>query len=328
MNRKRCLAGAVLASVALLLPAAGPSPPVIAQPAEIRIGNTTPYSGPASTYGVLGRTIEAFFRMVNDQGGINGRLITFISYDDMFNPALTLQNTRRLVEQDQVLFLFGSVGTPCNLAVRPYLNAAGVPQLFIATGAELFDDPANYPWTMRWNASFQAEARVYGQYIAATFPGARVGVLYQNDDFGADYVNALRAGLGEGWDIVAAPYDVTDPTVDAPIAALHAAAVDVFVNFATPRFAAQALRRIGELGWRLPQVLATASASVQGVIEPAGAENAVGVVTALYVKDSGDPALSASPDVIAFGRRSARRVRVLRLHDGERALPGPHPGGG
>ena len=300
MNPKHSLAGAVIAGVFLLLPIGSVQPQPVAPPAEIRIGNTTPYSGPASAYGVLGRTLDAFFRMVNEGGGINGRPVVFHSYDDMGNPALTLQHTRRLVEQDGVLLIFGAVGTLGNLAIRSYLNDAGVPQLFIATGAEVFDDPANYPWTMRWTASFEAEARVYGRYIAATFPGARIGVLYQNDDAGAAYLAALRAGLGEGWDLVPAPYDATDATVDAPIAALRTAGIDVFVNFATPRFAAQALQRIGELGWRLPQIQASVSASIHGVIEPAGVENAIGNVTAFYVKDPGAPAFAESPDVIAF----------------------------
>lgn len=300
MNPKYGLAAAVLAGAFALLAPGSVRPQAVAQPVEIRIGNTTPYSGPASAYGVFGRTLDAFFRMVNEDGGINGRPVVFTSYDDMGNPALTLQQTRRLVEQDQVLLMFGAVGTLGNLAVRPYLNEAGVPQLFIATGAELFDDPANYPWTMRWTASFEAEARVYGRYIAATFPGARIGVLYQNDDAGVAYVSALRAGLGEGWDLVPVPYDATDATVDAQVAALRAAAVDVFVNFATPRFAAQALQRIGELGWRLPQIQASVSASIHGVIEPAGVENAIGNVTAFYVKDPGAPAFAGSPDVLAF----------------------------
>lgn len=290
------LAGAVGLAI---VPASAQTPP---QPAEIVIGMTVAYTGPNAAYGTIGRTAEAFFRMINEQGGINGRMIRFISYDDEYSPARALEMTRRLVEQDGVDLVFRTVGTPANLAIRGYLNEMQVPQLFVATGAELFDDPANYPWTMRWNGSFRAEGAVYGRYIAETHPGARVGVLYQNDDSGRDYLAGLREGLGAGFEVVEAPYDVIEPTMDPQIALLQAADIDVFANFGSPRFAAQAMRRLGELGWHPPQVQANISSSIAGVIAPAGIENAIGNVTALFAKDPGYSGWDSYPDVIEFRR--------------------------
>jgi len=273
-----------------------------APPEEIVIGMTVAYTGGNAAYGTIGRTVDAFFRMVNEQGGINGRMVRFISYDDEYSPARALELTRRLVEQDGVHLIFRTVGTPANLAIRGYLNEMEVPQLFVATGAELFDDPARYPWTMRWNGSFRAEGAVYGRYIAENHPGARVGVLYQNDDSGRDYLAGLREGLGAGFEVVEAPYDVTEPTMDAQIALLQAAGIDVFANFGTPRFAGQALRRLGELDWHPPQIQANTSASIGGVIEPAGIENAIGNVTALFAKDPGYPGWADAPDIVEFHR--------------------------
>lgn len=285
----------------LLVPLhAQPQEPMSPADDEIRIGNTSPYTGPLAPVGAMGKTVTAYFEMVNDQGGINGRRVVFISYDDGYSPPRTLELTRRLVEQDDVHLIARTVGTSTNFAIRDYLNEVGMPQLFIVTGAEQFDDPDRYPWTMRWNASLRAEGEIYGQYIASNYPGARLGVLYQNDEVGADYLAGLRDGLGEGWDIVLQPYGIAEVTVDPQIDALRSAETDVFVNFATGRFATQALRRLEEIGWHPPQIQGNVSASVGGIIEPAGVDNALGNVTALFGKDPGYPAWADDPDVVAF----------------------------
>lgn len=267
---------------------------------EIRIGNTSPYTGPLAPVGVMGDTVAAYFEMVNSNGGINGRTVVFVSYDDSYSPPRTLELTRRLVEQDQVHLIARTVGTSTNVAIRDYLNQVGIPQLFIVTGAEQFDDPDSYPWTMRWNASLRAEGEIYGRYIAANYPDTRIGVLYQNDDVGDDYLAGLRDGLGDGWDIVLQPYGVAETTVDPQIDALRSAGVDVFVNFAVGRFATQALRRLGEVNWHPPQIQGNVSASVGGIIEPAGVENAIGNVSAVFGKDPGYPAWANDADVVAF----------------------------
>lgn len=294
------LAGPFAAALLFMTPAA------LAQaPAEIVIGNTVAYTGPNSAYGTIGRTIDAFFQMINEEGGINGRMVRFISYDDGYSPPRALEQARRLVEQDNVLLLFRTVGTPSNIAIRDYLNQVGVPQLFMATGAELFDDPAHYPWTMRWNGSFRAEGQVYGHFIAETHPGEKVGVLYQNDQIGLDYMAGLTDEL-VGWDIVALPYDVADATVDGQISVLQATGATVFANFSTPRVAAQAIRRAAEIGWHPQQILPNIAASIGGVLEPAGVDNAIGIVTALFAKDPAYPGWANEPDVEKFHAFMAR----------------------
>jgi branched-chain amino acid transport system substrate-binding protein len=259
---------------------------------EIKIGNTNPYSGPASAYGAIGRAIEAYFGKVNDQGGINGRRIEFISLDDGYSPPRTVEQIRKLVEQEEVLLVFQSLGTPTNTAVHQYMNAKKVPHLFVATGATKWGQPDEFPWTMGWQPNYQSEARIYAKYILDNQPEAKIGVLYQNDDYGKDYLEGFKAGLGEqaGKLIVAElSYEVTDPTVDSQIISLKSSGADVFFNITTPKFAAQAIRKAADIGWQPLHLLNNVSNSVGSVLQPAGLDKSVGLITALYQKDPTDP---------------------------------------
>lgn len=300
LARSIALAGAV----ALALPAAAQTLPGVSA-TEIRIGNTLPYTGPAAAYGVLGRTLDAYFDMINADGGINGRMIRFISYDDGFRPPVAIEQVRRLVEQDDVLLLFQQIGTGPNLAVRDYLNEAGVPQLFASSGSPLLDDPTAYPWTMRWNPSFETEGAVYVQYITDNFPGERVGILYRNDDAGAGYVAAMRAALPAGTPILALPYDVADTTVDAQIAAFQADGVEVFLDFAIGNAASRAIARAAEIGWQ-PHHILTSTSTGADVLGAAGPGNAVGIVSAIFMKDPALPAWAGDADIAAYHAFLAR----------------------
>ncbi len=266
----------------------------------IRIGQTMPYSGPASASGTNGRAQAAYIPMLNERGGIGGRRIEFVSLDDGYNPAKAVEGTRRLVEQDPVLFIFGTLGTPSNSAIRPYLNARGVPQLFAATGASKWNDPRRYPWTMGGQPDYRTEGRIYATHILQTKPDARIGVLRQNDDFGRDYLVGLREGLGEHAErmiVAEVTYDVGDPTVDSQIAMLQAAGAAVFVNVTTPKYAAQAIRRAWDIGWRPTQYLAAVSVSVSSVMRAAGLEKGVGIVSAAYLMTPGDPEWEDHPQM-------------------------------
>ena len=258
---------------------------------EIKIGNTMPYSGPASAYGTIGKTEAAYFKKVNDEGGINGRKINFITLDDGYSPPKTVEMARRLVEQDEVLFLFGTLGTPSNTAIHKYMNAKKVPQLFVATGASKWNDPKNFPWTMGWQPNYHTEAMIYAKHILQTKPNAKIAVLYQNDDFGKDYLTGLKEGLGDKAKMIVAEatYEVTDPTVDSQIVQLQASGADVFVNIATPKFAAQAIRKAYDTGWKPTQYLTNVSLSVGAVLTPAGLDKSVGIITSNYGKDATDP---------------------------------------
>ncbi|HVX98870.1 MAG TPA: ABC transporter substrate-binding protein [Pseudorhodoplanes sp.] len=270
-------------------------------PAEIRIGNINPYSGPASAYGLIGKTLGAYFAKVNAEGGINGRKVNFISYDDAYNPAKAVEQTRKLVESDDVLVVFQALGTPSNTAIRKYLNERKVPQLFLAAGATKFGDPRNFPWTMGLQPSYQAEARIYAQYLLAHHPGGKIGVLYQNDDYGKDYLKGLADGLGGKIPIVSAqPYETSDATIDSQIVNLKASGADIFFNVATPKFAAQAIRKAAELGWKPLQLLNNVSYSVGSVLKPAGLENAKGILSASYYKDPTDPTWRDDPGFKAW----------------------------
>jgi branched-chain amino acid transport system substrate-binding protein len=293
------VAGLMACALVLAWPGAAQPLPGVSD-SEIRIGNLVPYSGPAAAYGDLGRVHAAFFAMVNDLGGINGRRVTLLSNDDGYSPPRTLEQARRLVERDDVLLIFQSLGTPTNLAIRDYMNEMGVPQLFMATGSPVFDDPVNYPWTMRWNPSFESEARVYADYILETFEQATIGVLYQNDDSGRSAVAVLAESIAGRFPIVSQPYDQTDPTVDAQVAALQAAGVTVFVNLAIGRFAAQSIRRAAELQWRPHHILYSGSASIAETFMPAGLENAVGIITTRHSIDPADPAFADHPGRAEF----------------------------
>ena len=257
---------------------------------EIRIGNTNPYSGPASAYGTIGKSIAAYFRMVNDQGGINGRKINFISYDDGYSPPRTVEMARKLVEQDQVLFVFQTLGTPSNTAIHKYMNMKKVPQMHVATGATKWNDPKGNPWTMGWQPNYQSEAKIYAQHILKNSPNARIAVLYQNDDYGKDYLKGLHDGLGAKKSMIVkeVSYEVSDPTVDSQIVQLQASGADVFVNITTPKFAAQAIRKVYDIGWKPVHYLNNVSIGIGSVLTPAGLEKSVGLLTVAYLKEPTD----------------------------------------
>lgn len=276
---------------------------------EIRIGQTMPYSGPASAYGTIGRVQSAYFRKINEEGGIRGRRIVLTSLDDGFAPPRTVEMVRRLVEQDEVLLLFQPLGTPTNSAVQRYLNAKKVPQLFVVSGATKWNDPQAFPWTMGWQPSYQTETRIYARHILKERPDAKIAVLYQNDDYGRDYLKGLRDGLGgraARMIVAEASYEVTDPTVDSQVVQLQASGADVFVNITTPKFAAQAIRKAHDIGWRPMQYLNNVSQSVATVLVPAGLEKSVGLITSLYYKDPTDPQWAADPAMIEWRAFMAR----------------------
>jgi branched-chain amino acid transport system substrate-binding protein len=297
-----------LVPIAALLAAALASPAALAQKkydpgasdTEIRIGNTNPYSGPASAYGTIGKTIAAYFKMVDDQGGINGRKINFISYDDAYSPPKTVEMVRKLVEQDNVLFVFQTLGTPSNTAIHKYMNMKKVPQLHVATGASKWNDPKNFPWTMGWQPNYQTEARIYAKNILQTKPDVKIGVLYQNDDYGKDYLKGLKDGLGDKAAkliVAEVSYEVSDPTVDSQIVQLQASGANVFFNVGTPKFAAQAIRKAYDIGWKPVQYLNNVSSSIGAVLTPAGLEKSVGIITTAYLKDYSDAQWANDPAV-------------------------------
>jgi branched-chain amino acid transport system substrate-binding protein len=265
---------------------------------EIKVGNIMPYSGPASAYATIGKTEEAYFKKINSEGGINGRKITFISYDDGYSPPKTVEQARKLVESDEVLLIFNSLGTANNTAIQKYMNAKKVPQLFVSTGAAKWNDPKNFPWTMGWQPNYQTEARIYAAYILKNHPGKTIGVLYQNDDFGKDYVIGLREGLGDQANkliVVESSYETSSPTVDSQVVQIRSVNPDIFVNIATPKFAAQAIKKIGELKWTPVHFLTNVSGSIGGVLKPAGYENDQGILTTAYLKDPKDPLWKDDP---------------------------------
>ena len=259
---------------------------------EIKIGNIMPYSGPASAYGIIGKTMSAYFRMINDNGGINGRKVNFISYDDAYSPAKTVEQARKLVESDEVLLIFNPLGTPGNTAIQKYMNAKKVPQLFVSSGAAKWNDPKNFPWTMGWQPNYQTEARIYAGYILKNYPGKTIGVLYQNDDFGKDYLIGLHEGLGDQASkliVVETSYETSTPTVDSQVVQIKGANPDIFVNVATPKFAAQAIKKIAELNWKPMHLMTDVSISIGAVMKPAGLDASEGVLSAGYLKDASDP---------------------------------------
>jgi ABC-type branched-subunit amino acid transport system substrate-binding protein len=259
---------------------------------EIKIGNTMPYSGPASAYGVVGRTAAAYFKKINEEGGINGRRITFISYDDTYSPPKTVEQARKLVESDEVLLLYGSLGTPTNSAIQKYMNSKKVPQLFVGSGATKWNDPKGFPWTMGWQPSYQAEANIYAKYLLSIKPNAKVAVLFQNDDYGKDLLKGLKDGLGAksaAMIVAEESYETSEPTIDSHIVKLKATGADVFVNMTTPKFAAQAIKKAAEIGWKPLHFLSNVSSSVGTVIKPAGFDNAQDIISAAYLKDVSDP---------------------------------------
>jgi len=269
---------------------------------EIKIGNINPYSGPASAYGTIGKSIGAYFRKVNDEGGVNGRVIRYISYDDGYSPPKTVEMARKLVEQDEVLLILQSLGTPPNSAIHKYMNARKVPQLFVASGATKWNDPRSYPWTMGWQPSYHTEGAIYAQHIIKTRPNARIAILYQNDDYGKDYLKGFKDGLSTNTHMIVSElsYEVTDPTVDSQVVQLQASGADVFFNITTPKFAAQAIRRAFDSGWKPVHYLNNVSASVGSVLTPAGLDKSVGLISTQYLKDPTDKAWAKDPAVIEW----------------------------
>jgi branched-chain amino acid transport system substrate-binding protein len=303
LNRRAAIGGA-LASALLPNPAlAEKKYDEGASDTEIKIGHTNPYSGNLSAYGVIGRTHEAFFKMINEQGGIHGRKITFITYDDGFSPPKTVEMVRKLVEEDKVLLLFNTLGTAPNTAIQKYLNQKKVPHLFIASGASKWGDPEHFPWSMGWQPDYVTESIIYTKRILKTVKDPKIGILMQNDDYGKDYLNGFKIGLGvenEKLIVQLSTYEATDPTVDSQMIQLKNSGANVFFNISTPKFAAQAIRKAAELGWKPVQYLNNVSASIGSVMRPAGFENCQGILTATYLKDVTDPQWDNSPDLIAW----------------------------
>jgi ABC-type branched-subunit amino acid transport system substrate-binding protein len=264
---------------------------------EIKIGNIMPYSGPASAYGTIGKAEAAYFNKINAEGGINGRKITFISYDDAFSPPKAVEQARKLVESDEVLLIFQPLGTQSNSATQKYMNAKKVPQLFVATGATKWGDPQNFPWTMGWQPNYQSEGRIYAAYILKHYPNGRIAAIWQNDDAGKDQMKGLRDGLGDKANMIIADksYEVSDPTLDSQIVALRDSGADIFMTWAAPMGAAQAIRKVGELGWKPVFFLGNVSTSVATVLKPAGLENSKGIISTAYLKDPTDPLWKDDP---------------------------------
>jgi ABC-type branched-chain amino acid transport systems, periplasmic component len=259
---------------------------------EIKIGNIMPYSGPASAYGIIGRTEAAYFKKINAAGGINGRKINFISYDDAYSPPKAVEQARKLVESDEVLLIFNSLGTPSNSAIHKYMNSKKVPQLFVATGATKWNDPKDFPWTMGWQPNYQSETQIYAKYLLKNKPDAKIAVLFQNDDYGKDYLKGLKDGLGAkaaSMIIAEESYETTEPTIDSHIVKLKSTGADVFVNITTPKFAAQAIKKVAEIDWKPLHFLNNVSNSIGSVIKPAGYPSAQDIISAAYLKDVTDP---------------------------------------
>jgi branched-chain amino acid transport system substrate-binding protein len=290
---KRFLALLLAVGVALAGPGAAFAQTVVGVTAtEIKIGNTNPYSGPASAYGTIGKAIGAYFKKVNDEGGINGRKVNYITYDDQYSPPKTVEMVRKLVEQDQVAALFQTLGTPPNSAIHKYMNQQKVPHLFVATGATKWNDPKNFPWTMGFQPNYQTEGRIYAAYILKNIPDAKVGVLYQNDDYGKDYLKGFEDGFGDAAKkliVLKQSYEVTDPTIDSQIVNLKNSGANVFFNVTIPKFAVQAIKKANDIGWKPTHFLNNVSSSLGTVLKPAGLEASKGLITALYMKEITDP---------------------------------------
>jgi branched-chain amino acid transport system substrate-binding protein len=288
-----------LASAALFMVAASSSAALAqkkydigATDTEIKIGNIMPYSGAASAYGVIGKTEEAYFRKINAEGGINGRKINFISYDDGYSPPKTVEQARKLIESDEVLLIFNSLGTAMNSAIQKYMNSKKIPQLFVATGATKWNEPKEFPWTMGWQPNYQSETQIYAKYILKEYPSAKIAVMYQNDDYGKDYLKGLKDGLGAkaaSMIVAEESYETSEPTIDTHIVKLKSTNADVFLNIASPKFAAQAIKKMAEVQWKPVHFLNNVSASIGGVITPAGQDNSQGIISSAYLKDPTDP---------------------------------------
>jgi branched-chain amino acid transport system substrate-binding protein len=285
---------------------------------EIKIGNIMPYSGPASAYGVIGKIEEAYFKMINEQGGINGRKINYISYDDGYSPPKAVEQARKLVESDEVLLILSALGTPSNTAIQKYMNAKKVPQLFVATGATKFGEYKEFPWTMGWQPAYQSESRIHAAYLLREKPDAKIGVMYQNDDFGKDMLKGLKDGLGAKASMIIAEesYEVSEPTIDSHVIKLKAAGADTFVSFTTPKFAAQAIKKVSELGWKPTYIQSNVGSSVGSVMKPAGFVNSQGILSAHYAKDGSDPKWDNDEGMKKFYAFLAKYAPTLDRNDG------------
>ena len=319
-----CLFGGLMLTVAagVALPATAADLPGVTA-TEIKIGNTDAYSGPASSYGVIAKTETAFFQMVNDQGGVAGHKINFISYDDGYSPPKTVEQTRRLIEEDQVAFLFQSLGTATNTAIQRYVNQKKVPHLFISTGADKWGDYQHFPWTMGYQPSYRTEAQIYTKYMMAQMPKAKLAILYQNDDFGKDYPAGVKDVLGDKYGstvIKEVSYETTDATVDSQLTSLQASGADVLLVAATPKFAAQAIKKVHDLNWHPTFFLTNVSISVGSVINPAGPENAVGIITTGYMKDPTDPAFKDDPGMNEWRTFMAKYMPGADMTDGNHSF--------
>ncbi len=313
IGRRGIIAGGLAATAV-----AGTRPRARAAQPELKIGNTMPYSGPASSYAPIGKTESAYFAWLNSQGGIGGHTINFISLDDGYSPPRTLEAARRLVEQEKVDFLFNTLGTPTNSAIERYCNQRKVPQLFVATGADKWGDYKQFPWTIGLQPSYRTEAQIYAKYILKNKPDAKVSILYQNDDFGKDYVNGLRDVFGKNWDkyvIKTVSYEVTDPTVDSQVSSLQASGADTLVCAAAPKQAAQAIRKVHDLGWRPLFFMTNVSISAGSVMQPAGAEAGKGIITSGFLKDSTDPAWKDDPGMNEWRAFMAKQMPNAELSD-------------
>lgn len=311
MNSKRRGITQAIAAVAIGAGVAGASPAALAQKQygpgvtdnEIKIGNIMPYSGPASAYGAIGKAAAGYYQMINDQGGVNGRKINFVSLDDGYSPPKTLEQARKLVEQDNVLALVTTLGTPTNSAIHKYVNQRKVPHLFIATGATKWGDPKGHPWTMGFQPSYQPEAKIYTQHILETKPNAKIAILYQNDDYGKDYLKGFEDGLGDkakSMIVAKVSYEVTDPTIDSQMVQLKASGADTFFNITIPKFAAMAIKKAAEIGWKPTHYLNSVSNSAGATMVPAGAENGVGIITGVYWKEPDDPEFANDKAIVEY----------------------------
>ncbi len=319
MKLRISLALAVVVALGLVAAGAGAQQAPGVTATEIKIGNTNPYSGPASAYGTIGKVIGAYFKKINEEGGINGRKINYISYDDAYSPPKTVEMVRRLVEQDEVAFVFQTLGTPTNSAIHRYMNQKKVPHLFVATGATKWGDPKNFPWTMGWQPTYQTEGKIYAQYILKNIPDAKVGILYQNDDYGKDYLKGFKDGLGDAARriiVAEQSYEVTDPTVDSQIVNLKNSGANVFFNITIPKFAVQAIKKAHDIGWTPTHFLNNVSSSVQVVLRPAGTDASRGLITTLYLKDPTDPQWDNDPGMKEWRAFMARYYPEGNTADG------------
>ncbi len=302
MNRRHLLKAAAAAAFVPAAPSILRAATVGVTDTEIRIGSTAAYSGPASAYGAIGRAHTATWQWFNDQGGVNGRKVKFFSYDDSYSPPKAIEQVRRMVEQDEVACLCNTLGTAANTAFLKYVNQKQVPDLFVGSGADKFQDPKTYPWTIGWQPSYRVEAQIFARYALKEKPGGKMGILYQNDDFGKDYLNGFKDVLGDRFDkmVTAVSYEVTDATIDSQAITLQQAKVDSVLSASTPKFAAQFIRKVADMNWKPLQMLSNVSSSVGAVIEPAGMDKAIGVVSNTYYKDPSDPRWKDDPGIVQW----------------------------